>query len=291
MKRVILTIFYPLLRLLFHCLLAVLLLLPTVPDRSAKSTDSAELLSSRASTGGYALLAGQGITCDESYFYTSGSVATTGLSALAKIDRATMRVKSYRVMPLPLDLFARGNVHIGGISYYDGKIYAAVEDKAHQYPCIAVFSCETHRYITHYELSPAMFPKGVPWCTVDREKQVLYATSFSHATTLEVFRLDDMTHLASVPLKEELRRVQGGECFDGVLYVSLDDKDNGKIKTVCGIDPATGEIVARMERNVGRENFEAEGMTVSAAVDGTPQFIVLDYDRLITLYIRQYRAK
>ena len=66
---------------------------------------------------------GQGITTDGEYYYTSGSIAALDLTALAKFTFDDMELVDTHINPLPDKCTDRKDDHIGGISYYNGKIY------------------------------------------------------------------------------------------------------------------------------------------------------------------------
>jgi hypothetical protein len=68
---------------------------------------------------------GQGITTDGEYYYTSGSITAVNLTAIAKRSIKDGTVVKKNINPLPEVCTKRGNNHIGGISYYNGKIYGS----------------------------------------------------------------------------------------------------------------------------------------------------------------------
>ena len=90
-----------------------------------------------------------------------------------------------------------------------------------------------------------------------------------------------------IELSETIYRIQGGEVYDGVLYLSNDDKTGSdKILTV---DIATGKVDTLCKRTLpSLAGNEAEGLTIYPMEDGT--FIhVLDYDKTIGVYVRHYK--
>lgn len=93
----------------------------------AQSTPGVELVSQDLVVLGEAFTAGQGITTDGEYYYTSGAITAVNTTALAKRTLDGMTTVRVRLNPLPDKCRERGNNHIGGVSAYNGKIYASVE--------------------------------------------------------------------------------------------------------------------------------------------------------------------
>lgn len=136
---------------------------------------------------------GQGITTDGEYYYTSASITALNLQALAKFTFNDMELVDSHINPLPKECRDRGNDHIGGISYYNGKIYASVEDSdGYNHACIVVFDADTLEATGEvYDLNPEEYDDGVPWCAVDSETGYLYASKWTDAekslfTTLQI---------------------------------------------------------------------------------------------------------
>ncbi len=226
-------------------------------------------------------MSSQGITNDGEYFYLSGN---DHISKARMDDGEIFKVNLYAI---PKDLQDLGCDHIGGLSYYDGIIYAAVEDgPEYLHPYIVLYDAETLEFTgTYYELPQNLHIEGVPWCAVDSEKGYLYTAEWSNTTLLNVFNLEDMSLVKTIPLSSSVDRIQGCEMFDGKLYMSA---DVGAEKEIFCLDVETGLITSAFTRNIGEE-FEAEGMTVYADENGEPVFCVLDrgaerYSTNITSY-------
>ena len=196
-----------------------------------------------------------------------------------------------RINPLPEVCAARGNNHIGGISCYHGKIYASVEGGDVCRACVAVFDCETLEPTGEvYDLPNDAFDDGVPWLAVDGETGLLYASKWDHAKTLFVYDVNDgMRPVREIALTGlgELHRIQGGEFYEGQLYLSNDCKDTGGVKRILTVDLENGAVSVLAERDVGTDNCEAEGMTAYPAADGS--FLhVLDYNKAVGVFWRHY---
>ncbi len=227
-----------------------------------------------------ALTRGQGITTDGEYFYYSGNFF------LNKTDMKTHKTIVKNIMAIPPALLLQGCNHIGGISWYNGKIYAAIEDgSAYQHPYIAIFDAKTLKYTgKSYAMPLELHDEGIPWCIVDGPRGYLYTIEWSNGKLLNVFDLDDMSLVKTIPLSMPLDRIQGGGIYDGMLYLSCDVGT----KTVYKLNPVTGEASLLFSRNVSAE-CEAESMTVLPTADG-PRFCVMDIGpKRINMVLRQYK--
>lgn len=211
----------------------------------------------------------QGITNDGEYFYFSGK------KNLGKADMETGEIFRITTNAIPDELEELGYDHIGGLSYYNNLIYAAVEDGPdYERSCIVLYDAETLKYTgKYYNLPHELHLEGVPWCAVDVEKNQLYTAEWSNAKVLNVFDLETVELIRTIPLSQSVDRVQGAEMFDGVLYMSCDEEDGNK--HILSVDVTTGKVETLFTRNVGAE-IEAEGMTVYADENGEPVFCVLD---------------
>ncbi len=270
-----------------------LLLITMLTSPAAQSTESAELVGEDTFVFEKALMMGQGITTDGEYYYTSGSLAAINFTLLAKFTVDDMDVVKSRANPLPKECSGRGNNHIGGISYYNGKIYAPVEGGDEVYACIVVFDCETLKPTGEvYDLPNEIYDDGVPWCAVDPETGYLYASKWSHAKTVYAYDVNDSMKLVKeIPVTGlgEIDRIQGGEFYNGTLYLSNDIHNNGNYKNILSFNVETGEAAVKFIRDVGGENVEAEGMTFLPTEDGAVMH-VLDYNKVIGVFVRHYKV-
>lgn len=269
-----------------------LLIITLITTPAASSTESAELISTNTFVFDQALLMGQGITTDGEYYYTSGSLAAVNITALAKFTVNGMKLVESRYNPLPSVCSKRGNNHIGGISYYDGKIYAPVEGGEEVYACIVVYDADTLEPTGEiYDLPNEIYPDGVPWCAVDPATGYLYASMWDDAKVIHVYDVNDsMKHVKDITLTGLgiIDRIQGGEFLDGTLYLSHDVKNKGTIKNIMKVDVETGEVSLVAERDVGSDNVEAEGMTFTKDENGIPTLHVLDYNKSIGVFVHHY---
>ena len=278
---------------IMYVLTLPLLLITLLTSPKAVSTDTAELISKDTFVFDKALLMGQGITTDGEYYYTSGSLSGIGLTALAKFDCKDVELVKQHINPLPEHCSDRGNNHIGGISYYDGKIYAPVEGGDEVYACIVVFDAETLEATGEvYDLPNEIYTDGVPWCAVDTQTGYLYASRWTDIETIYVYdTADSMKLVKEIDLTgiEKMSRIQGGEFYNGTLYLSEDIENNGTFKNILSVDVDTGEVKVAFVRDVGGDNVEAEGMTFLETEDGAVMH-VLDYNKVIGIFIHHYKV-
>ncbi len=265
-----------------------LLILTMLFTPDAVSTDTARLIDTDIFVADSAMIMGQGITTDGEYYYTSGTLTGIGFTAIAKYTVDGMEFAGKSINPLPEVCKKRGNNHIGGISYYDGKIYASVEGDDGVPACIVTFDTETLEVLDVYDLSLEQFPDGVPWCAVDGDTGYLYASKWKDTKKIYVYDVNnDMAFVKELTLDTSIKRIQGGEFLDGTLYLSKDNNDNGKIREILSVDVDTGEVRVVAERNIGSEKFEAEGMTFTKGENGTVLH-VLDYNKTIGIFVHHY---
>lgn len=281
-----------LIRKIWSVLTLPLLLITLLTSPVAQSTETAELVSKNVFVFEKALLMGQGIATDGEYYYTSGSISALNLTALAKFTFDDMEMVDSNVNPLPDSCEDRGNNHIGGISVYNGKIYASVEDgDDYLYPCIVVFDCETLEPTGEiYDLPREIFDDGVPWCAVDGETGYLYASKWTDIEKIYVYDTNNkMSFIKEIDLcgMEKIHRIQGGEFWNGTLYLSEDIENNGNFKNILSVDVASGETKLAFIRDVGGDNIEAEGLTFCPADDGSVMH-VLDYNKVIGIFVHHY---
>ena len=227
--------------------------------------------------------ASQDITTDGSCFYFSCKFG------LIKTESDFKTVLARNADAIPPELQALGVSHIGGISYYDGRLYCAAEDsKVFEHPYVLVFDAETLQYTDCYEMDAARHVKGLPWVAVDRGSGVLCCAARDHAAELIRYDLKSKCYLDSLPLVNDdpgfsLHKIQGGEVFEGVLYTAANDDG----QSVARIDLATGNAEICFRRGLF-PGSEGEGMTVSLTGQG-PVLCCLDMSPIfLSAYVRTY---
>ena len=171
-----------------------------------------------------ALERSQGVTTDGTAWIFSGK------HSLVKIafDNETVLALQRQAIPDPLaDRY--GSAHIGGISYANGCVYAAIEDsKVWQNPIVALFDSDTLAFTGRFVLLPGKdsdsdhaLTRGVPWVTCDAERGVFYVAECDDADALFAYDLDTLEYVRTVPLQSAVDRIQGGEMYRGKLYAFI----------------------------------------------------------------------
>ena len=210
----------------------------------------------------------QGVTTDGEYWYFSGK------TSLVKIGFDNQTVYAYNYKALDGELSENYNSkHIGGISYYNGYIYASLEDsKQWQHPVIALYDAETLEYtgICH-EVSSEILTRGIPWVAVDAENGFIYASHSKTVEEIHCFDLDTFEYVKSFAISDPMDAIQGGEVYKGKLYVGTNDST----RAVYTIDVKSGKVEKLFDRIMYQpkliDNFGGEGedLTVYPMEDGT----------------------
>ncbi|MGN1480111.1 MAG: hypothetical protein ACI4XH_10100 [Acutalibacteraceae bacterium] len=224
------------------------------------------------------LFRGQGITTDGEYYYFSYNVG------IMKTEIDAKTVVKQRIFSIPLELFIKGCDHIGGITYYDGRVYASLEDsKNREYPYILCYDAETLELIKYVALPASDYERGVPWCVADPDKGVIYSGGCDNFDHIYVRDADTLEYLYTINMDTKLNKIQGGEVYDGVMYCAA--SRNGQC--VYAINLATGQVKTVLVRNLYGSS-EGEDMTVLPQEDGT-FFHILDIgDIRIGGHLRHY---
>ncbi len=248
-----------------------------------------KLLKTRRYTGEDFFASAQGITNDGTYFYCTGTVAPLGYHGITKIDMATGRIVQAKYRYLPAELAALGFNHYGGCTYFEEKLFVAVEDTKREHPCLAVFDANTLEFTGRFQiLGAAIQPNGnLPWCAADKENRLLYTGFFDHCNYINVFDVDTLEHKDRVFLDRTVEHTQGGEMWGGVIYISC--HDSWREKHIYAIDPETGRVRTVMTRSAKMNLVESEGITVCPTPDGG-FFHQLDVVYPLGLAIRTYSA-
>lgn len=263
--------FYNIVRFGFHrifgLLLAVLLLLSGGLN-AAFNGDIYRYESNSRTVGLESIERAQGVTTDGEAWYFSGK------STLIKValDNETILAYNYKAIPKELKESC-GSAHIGGISCYDGKIYAPLEDsKKWQHPVVAIYDAETLEFTGEYhELSKDILTRGMSWLACDGERKLLYSSHSKKADVIYCFDLETFEFVKEIKLSETVANIQGGEVYKGILYVGTNDG----MRAVYTINPAAGTVSKAFDRIMYQpkliDNFGGEGedVTVYPMEDGT----------------------
>lgn len=226
-----------------------------------------------------AIFRSQGMTTDGDTFYFSSK--TTLIRT--KLDATTVIDADYSA--IPEELKELGIAHIGGLSYYDGYIYAGMEDsKVWDYPIVGVFDAETLDFVDYYILDSETVTRGLPWVCVDPATGYLYCTDHSkQPTKLLVYdTANEMEFVKEIPLSFSVPSIQGAEFYNGILYAATNDET----KAIYKIDPVNGNVEKHLDRNL--LGGEGEGMTFIEK-DGETVLIAMDMGTIfINAFVREY---
>ena len=260
---------YVIFKKLISLISVIMLMVVGADEKDLPSPDGAEIIGKNTYVLFDYQVTSQGVTNDGEYFYFSGN------KHLGKADMESGEISLISIDAIPDELKDKGCNHIGGLSYYNGYVYAAVEDGPdYLNSFIVLYDADTLEYSgKYYALPHELHIEGVPWCAVDVERNYLYTAEWTNATVLNVFSLDDMSLVKTVALSEPIDRIQGAEMFGGKLYMSCDEEND--MKRIFTLDVETGEVAVSFVRNIGK-GFEAEGLTVFADEKGEPVICVLD---------------
>lgn len=226
-----------------------------------------------------AIFRSQGMTTDgETYYFSSKTTLIR-----TKPDATTVIDADYSA--IPEELKELGIAHIGGLSYYNGYIYAGMEDsKVWDYPIVGVFDAETLDFVDYYILDCETVTRGLPWVCVDPATGYLYCTDHSkQPTKLLVYdTANEMAFVKEIPLSFSVPSIQGAEFYNGILYAATNDET----KAIYKINPDSGEVEKHLDRNL--VGGEGEGMTFIEK-DGKTVLVAMDMGTIfINAFIREY---
>ena len=243
-----------------------------------------------------ALERSQGVTTDGTAWIFSGK------HSLVKVSFDNETVLALQKHAIPQELSDRyGSAHIGGISYANGLVYAAIEDsKVWRNPIVALFDAQTLAYTGRYVLLPGKdsgsdhaLTRGVPWVTCDPENGLFYVSQCRNADALFAYDLDTLDYVKTIPLQSAVDRIQGAEMYRGKLYAATNDNT----RAVYEIDLAGGKVEKYFDRILYQpkriDNFGGEGedITVLPMEDGSVFHALTIGALFIDANLSHYKAK
>ncbi len=208
----------------------------------------------------------QGVTTDgESWIFS-------GKSALIRKSIDSDEILAVNIKPFK-GLEEYGVSHIGGISYYDGFVYAALEDsKKWQSPMVAIYDAETLEFTGRYVLlDNTLLTRGCPWVCCDKERGLFYVAECSDTKELYCYDIESLSFVRTVQLGDTVDEIQGAEMYKGRMYAATNDST----RAVYCIDVETGRFNKCFDRIMYQpkliDNFGGEGedITVLEMDDGT----------------------
>ncbi|WP_157430201.1 DUF6923 family protein [Actinomadura oligospora] len=223
-----------------------------------------------------ALQRSQGVTTDGGAWYFSWQY---GLSKVS-LDGRTL-ASNTTAIPLPLAL--QGDNHIGGIDFYDGKLYVPIEDGSkYQHPYIAVYDAATLSYTgTAFSLPQDVQRDGVPWTAVG--DGYLLSSEYD-ATAINAYSLADGHLVKRITLSQPIPHVQGAKVYEGRLYASSD----GGTKAVYEVALDTGAVTQVLTPNLP-SGTEVEALTFLPRPDGSLMHVLDVAPNRLSVNFRHYR--
>ncbi|MEV5569842.1 hypothetical protein AB0L06_07325 [Spirillospora sp. NPDC052269] len=223
-----------------------------------------------------ALQRSQGVTTDGSVWYFSWQY---GLSKVS-LDGKTLASKPTAI---PAQLALQGDNHIGGIDFYNGKLYAPIEDGSkYQHPYIAIYDAATLAYTgTAFSLPQDIQRDGVPWTAIG--DGYLLSSEYD-ATAINAYSLTDGHLVKRIPLSQPIPHVQGAKVYDGHLYASSD----GGTKAVYEIALDTGAVTQVLTPSLP-SGTEVEALTFLPRPDGSLMHVLDVAPNRLSVNFRHYR--
>ncbi len=213
----------------------------------------------------------QGLAADEMYFYGTGAIKPIRYNALVKIDARSGEIVQTHEMCLPRELTRMGYSHLGDLCLYEGKLYIALEDDGFRHPAVAEYDPQTLEYLACRRVPDECVGSGnIPWCAIN--DGVLYFSQSNRVDEIRMLDVQDFSYIGSIPLDTELFKVQGGEIYDGQLYVVTNQ--GFRKKTMVSIDLETGHVEPVFTRCTGKLDAEGEGIAICRYADGSLFHIV-----------------
>lgn len=222
----------------------------------------------------------QGMTSDGETLYFSSK------TTLIRTENDAKTLINANYFAIPDELKDLGIAHIGGLSCYNGYIYAGLEDsKVWDYPIVGVYDAESLELVEYYILDAEKITRGLPWVCVNPENGYLYCTDHSkNPTKLLVYdTANKMSFVKEVALEESPYAIQGAEFCGGTIYTATNDDT----QAVYTINPDSGEVEKLFDRNL-TPGSEGEGMTFTIK-DGKTVLVAMDMGPLfINAFVREY---
>jgi hypothetical protein len=240
------------------------------------------------------LMRSQGVATDgQSWFFSWQGGLSHTLDDYTPIGVATLPVQADDTPYFNADGTNHvGATHTGDIDYYDGKIYAPVEDgeqgedpinfnnPEYQAPHIAIYDATTLAYTgVSYRLDVSSHSDGVPWVAIDRPRGEVYTGEWGmphdrlNITDLQMQheRFLKLVYPGTLGPNFRLNRVQGGKVLGNTMYVTRDDA----AKTVFSIDLRSGLVTKLFSLNPTEAHAELEGLVVRQTPDGALLHVLL----------------
>ncbi len=187
--------------------------------------------------------------------------------------------------PIPQFLLDQDYDHIGDIAYFEGNIYAPIEDVAYVKPIIGIYDADDLEFTGEFIQVPQ---SHFPWIAVDPRTGYFYSSEFSGVNKLFVYDPEqNFAIIDMVYLDRTLGRVQGGAFHGDLLYLACDIGDY-----VYEVEVASGTVtpvimVLPGPEMEGIEAYELDsGVLHFVAETGGPTNIFYHYDKALAHDVR-----
>jgi hypothetical protein len=212
----------------------------------------------------------QGLGWDGNHWYFSTS-HEGDFNDLYKLDnKSNLILKEENV--IPSFLVKEGYDHIGDLDYWNGKLYIPIEHKPvldglRINATFAVYDSQLNFVGEWFKTSQF----HAPWCAIDPETGYLYSSEWNDAWDLYAYDLVNGGKLVKkIHLDKRLSSVQGGDFYQGYLYLCLDDLH----KDICKIDSKNGKVLDLIATKIPEE---MEGVTLHKTSNGFIHFVAGHY--------------
>ena len=175
---------------------------------------------------------------------------------------------------IPQFLQDQGYDHIGDIAYFEGKLYAPIEDASYVKPIIALFDTASLNFTGDYAQVPQAH---IPWVGVDPRTGYFYSSEFDGVNKLFVYDPNqNFALIDEIQLDTTLSRVQGGAFHEDFLYLACDNGDY-----VYEVEVTSGTVTPVI---IVPEGPEMEGIEAYALDSGVLHFVVETRDATNIFY-------
>ena len=216
---------------------------------------------------------GQGITKSERHWYYTATFwrVAKGFPLriwregyIFKMDSSNNKILAHRKIPFQ----ELGFDHIGDIDFFNGLIYASLEDIAYSRPRIVLFD-EKLSVRDYVDLSDQ---KHLPWCAVNPEDHLLLSSEYDPVKYVNFYEIKTQ-HSAKLvrrlKLSKILHNVQGGCMHEDELDISCNDQ----VKGIYRIDLNSGKVFTLLKTKIP---YEMEG--ICADFNEKPVFHFIDHE-------------
>lgn len=159
-----------------------------------------------------------------------------------------------------------GSDHIGDIDYFNGLIYAPIEDEGNfSNPFVVSYDAYTLNEVQSYPLLQSEQIDGVPWLAIDPEAQQLLTSQYTNVSQINIYDISNsstMPFVGHIILSTQINAIQGGCVFQGNLYMSANSQPYAESYSIYKLDMSSGEVQEVIGLELGIR--EIEGVTITA---------------------------